>query len=71
MVILDMIMPGMNGEEVYNKLKETDPDVKVLISSGYSADGLPEGFGVQNRESFLQKPFDLKTLFRKTREVLD
>ena len=71
MVILDMIMPGMNGEEVYNKLKETDPDVKVLISSGYSMDGLPEGFGVQTGEHFLQKPFDLKTLFRKTREVLD
>jgi two-component system cell cycle sensor histidine kinase/response regulator CckA len=71
MVIIDMIMPGMNGEELYNKLKETDPDVKVLISSGYSADGLPEGFGVQNRERFLQKPFDLKTLFKKTREVLD
>jgi len=71
MVIIDMIMPGMNGEEVYNKLKETDPDVKVLISSGYSVDGLPEGFGVQNREQFLQKPFDLKTLFKKTREILD
>ena len=71
MVILDMIMPEMNGEEVYLKLKEIDPKVKVLISSGYSMDGLPEGFGVQKAERFLQKPFDLKTLFKKTREILD
>ncbi len=71
LVILDMVMPGMSGEDVYNKLKGIDPDVKILISSGYSVDGLPEGFGVQNSECFLQKPFDLKTLFKKTREILD
>jgi len=71
MVILDMVMPGMNGEEVYMKLKAMDPDVKVLISSGYSVDGLPEEFGDHTRERFLQKPFNLKTLFKKTREVLD
>jgi two-component system, cell cycle sensor histidine kinase and response regulator CckA len=71
LVILDMVMPGMNGADVYNKLKETDPNVRVLISSGYSMDGLPEGFGVHDSERFLQKPFDLKTLFKKTRELLD
>ena len=71
MVILDMVMPGMNGEEVYTKLKAMDPDVKVLISSGYSVDGLPEEFGAHDSERFLQKPFDLKTLFKKTREILD
>jgi YesN/AraC family two-component response regulator len=35
-VILDLIMPGMGGGEVYERLKEIDPTVKVLLSSGYS-----------------------------------
>jgi two-component system cell cycle sensor histidine kinase/response regulator CckA len=40
-VILDMIMPNMSGGEVYNRLKEINPDIKVLLSSGYgySIDG--------------------------------
>ena len=39
LVILDMIMPGMNGREVFLKLQEINSDVKVLLSSGYSIDG--------------------------------
>ncbi len=38
-VILDMIMPGMNGGDTFDRLKEINPDVKVLLSSGYSIDG--------------------------------
>ncbi len=71
MVIIDMVMPGMSGDKVYTRLREMQPDVKVLISSGYSIDGLPEGFGIHDRERFIQKPFDLKTLYKKTREILD
>jgi len=71
LVILDMVMPGMSGEKVYIKLKEIDSDVRVLITSGYSVDGLQEGFGVHNTDRFLQKPFDLKTLFKKIREIMD
>jgi len=39
MVILDMIMPDMGGGEAYTKLRETNPGIKVLLSSGYSING--------------------------------
>jgi len=71
MVILDMVMPDMGGDEVYKKLREIDPDAKVLISSGYSIDGLPEGFSVDETAQFLHKPFGLKELYKQTRETLD
>jgi len=71
MVIMDMVMPGMSGKEVFYQLKEIDPDVKVLISSGYSMESLPEDFSMHPTRHFMQKPFDLKTLYKKTREILD
>ncbi len=71
LTIIDMVMPGMSGDKVYTRLREMQPDVKVLISSGYSINDLPEGFSLHDRERFIQKPFDLKTLYKKTREILD
>jgi DNA-binding NtrC family response regulator len=56
MVILDMIMPGMSGGEAFDRLREIDPQVLVLLSSGYSIDGGPGRFstGLQRLSS---KPF--------------
>jgi CheY-like chemotaxis protein len=70
LVILDMIMPGMSGAETYEKLKEIRKDVKVLISSGYSINGLPEPVNLNGCDSFIQKPYELKHLFNKLREML-
>jgi two-component system cell cycle sensor histidine kinase/response regulator CckA len=39
LIILDMIMPNMSGGETYDKLRKQNPDVKILLSSGYSIDG--------------------------------
>ncbi len=71
LVILDMIMAGMGGKETYEKLKQLDPKIKVLLSSGYSKEGDAEEILAQGCNGFIQKPFDVKQLSLKLREVLD
>ncbi len=70
LVILDMIMPDMDGKKTYEKLKEMNGDVKVLLASGYSmtsqvAEILDHGFN-----GFIQKPFNMIRLSNKMREIL-
>ena len=71
LVILDMIMPGIGGGEVYDRLKEMNPGVKVILSSGYSING--EAMDILDRgvRVFLQKPFTATELSGRIREVLD
>ena len=71
MIILDMIMPDMGGSEVYDKIKVIDPEVKVLLSSGYSVEGQATEILNRGCNSFIQKPFNLKSLSGKIREVLN
>ncbi len=71
LVILDMIMPGISGSETYDRLKEINSDILVLLSSGYSIDGEAQAIISRGCNGFLQKPFQLKYLSRKVREVLD
>lgn len=70
MIILDMIMPDMGGSEVYDKIKIIDPEVKILLSSGYSVEGQATEILKKGCNGFIQKPFNLKSLSRKIREVL-
>jgi len=71
MVIMDMIIPGMSGKEVYDSLKNIDPKIKVLLSSGYSISGQAAEILEQGCNGFIQKPFKLRELSVKIREVLD
>ncbi|MDH3955532.1 MAG: response regulator [Desulfobacteraceae bacterium] len=71
MIILDMIMPDMEGSEVYDKIKKIDPEVKVLLSSGYSIDGQATEILKRGCNGFIQKPFNLKNLSNKIREILN
>ena len=70
MAILDMIMPDIGGSEVYDRLKKINPEIKVLLSSGYSIDGQATDILNRGCNGFIQKPFSLKTLSRKLREIL-
>jgi PAS domain S-box-containing protein len=71
LVILDMIMPDMGGGEAYDIMKEDAPGVKVLLSSGYSIDGQVTEILKRGCDGFIQKPFNVKELSRKVREILD
>ncbi len=70
LVILDLIMPEMGGRQCLDQLRNIDPDVKVLVISGYS----PHGSWKQGVESgamgFVGKPFDAKQLLEAVREAL-
>jgi len=71
LVIIDMIMPGLNGGETYDELKKIDPNIKVLLASGYSINGLAQDILDRGCHGFIQKPFNIKTLSNKIRTVLD
>lgn len=71
MVILDMVMSGMSGGEVFDQLKEINTEVKVLLSSGYSMDGQAADILEKGCDGFIQKPFTLEQISKKIREILD
>ncbi|MFC1812506.1 PAS domain S-box protein [Thermodesulfobacteriota bacterium] len=71
MVILDMIMPDMGGGETYDRLKEINPDIKVLLASGYSINGQATEILERGCNGFIQKPFNITDLSKRIREILD
>jgi CheY-like chemotaxis protein len=71
MVLLDMIMPDMGGGETYDRMKEINPDIKALLSSGYGIDGQATEIVERGCDGFIQKPFDMKQLSKKIRQILD
>jgi len=70
-VILDMIMPDMSGSEVYDRIKDINPKVKVLLSSGYTIDGAASEIMNRGCNGSIQKPFKIGELSQKLREILD
>ncbi len=70
-VVLDMVMPNMGGGKVYDRMKEIDPNVKVLLSSGYSIDGEATEILKRGCNGFIQKPFSMKVLSGKIKEIMD
>jgi two-component system cell cycle sensor histidine kinase/response regulator CckA len=71
LLLADIVMPQMGGKELAIKLKILRPDVKVLYTSGYADDAIAHHGFLNPGIHFLQKPFSLKTLSQKVREVLD
>jgi PAS domain S-box-containing protein len=71
LVILDMIMPGMGGREVFERLKRINARVRVILSSGYSVEGQAQDIIDQGALTFIQKPFSANNLSEKIREVLE
>ena len=70
LVILDMIMPDMSGEKLFERLKAINPQVKALLASGYSMNDMAQKIIDQGCTGFIQKPFDLKRISLKLREVM-
>ncbi len=71
LVIMDMIMPQMSGGEAFDLLKNINPEIKVILSSGYSLKGQANKIMERGCRAFLQKPFSIKELSKKVRTVLD
>ncbi len=71
MVIQDMVMPGLNGADVFRALKMINPEVKVILASGYIMNKQIAAVLEQGCRAFMPKPFRLEDLSIKVREVLD
>ena len=67
----DVVLPGMNGRELFERLQALHPGLKCLYLSGYTADAITQRGVLPEGVNFLQKPFALKTLAEKVRAVLD
>ncbi len=70
MIIMDMIMPGMSGSETFDRLKEINPDVKILLSSGYSVDGQATNILQRGCDGFIQKPFNMNQLAERILKIM-
>jgi DNA-binding NtrC family response regulator len=71
LVILDMIMPGMDGGKTFDLVREILPSVPVILSSGYSINGQAMKIMERGCKGFIQKPFNIRELAQKIREILD
>ncbi len=71
LVILDMIMPEMNGRDAFIAMQKINPGIKALLTSGYSLNGEAQAILDKGVKDFLQKPFKQEELLRKIVEVLN
>ena len=71
MVLLDIVMPGMSGGKTYDRLREIDSDIKVLLSSGYDMEGKAKEILERGCNAFIQKPFNMRELSQEVRKILD
>ncbi|MCB0163745.1 MAG: PAS domain S-box protein [Anaerolineae bacterium] len=71
LLITDVIMPEMNGKELYQKMKAIHPNSRVIYMSGYTNNVIVHHGILDEGINFLQKPFTIHNLTRKVREVLD
>jgi CheY-like chemotaxis protein len=71
LVVLDMILPGMGGREVFRRIRAERPSVRVLLSTGFSEDGDAQEILAEGGDGILRKPYRPLDLAQRVREVLD
>lgn len=71
LLITDVVMPGMNGRELYDHIAALVPALRVLYMSGYSEDIISTQGVLHSGTNFLPKPFSVSALSRKVRQVID
>ena len=71
LAIIDMIMPGMDGETLFHKIRKRQPNLPVILASGYALNQQAASIMKNDSNGFLQKPFSLSTLSQLIRSVLE
>ena len=71
LVILDLIMPGMDGGKVFDRIREIKPAMRVILSSGYAISGPAEKIMQRGCSGFIQKPYNISELSQIVRKILD
>jgi DNA-binding NtrC family response regulator len=70
-MILDWNMPGMSGVEVFEKIREVDPDMPIILTSAYKPDDQIIGLRAQGNLIFLRKPFTMSALRHALKQQLE
>ena len=70
LILLDMSMPGLNGIDTLTELRQIDPDVHIILSSGYSQQQIAQEIKVNGHTGFLPKPYDVDLLVNKVWQYL-
>jgi PAS domain S-box-containing protein len=70
LVILDYIMPGWSGKETFDELRKINPDINVLIATGYSLNSHGENLIQEGVKGFIQKPFSMKELLEEIKKII-
>lgn len=71
LVILDLIMPGLDGGKTFDRIKKVKPTMPVILASGYAIDGQANEIMNKGCDGFIQKPYNISDLSQKVREILD
>lgn len=71
LVMLDLVMPGLGGSLTFDQLRGINPEVKILLCSGYSMDGVAAEIMARGCNGFLQKPYRIKQLSKAIKEILN
>ena len=71
LIILDLIMPGMDGGQTFDQIRELAPELPVIIASGYAMNGKAAGIMDRGANGFIQKPFTIHELSKKVRAIID
>ena len=71
LTIIDMVMPGMDGETLFYKIREIYPTMPVILASGYALNRKAAAIMEGGCNGFIQKPFNLSAISQKIRSVLD
>jgi PAS domain S-box-containing protein len=71
LVILDLVMPEMDGRKCFQKLKSMNPEINVIMSSGYSVVGSSEDFESEGAKAFIDKPYEFHEMLQTIRNILD
>jgi CheY-like chemotaxis protein len=71
LLVTDVVLPAMNGRQLYDQLRESRPGLRVVFMSGYTDDLIAHHGVLEPGVSFVEKPFNQETLARKVRETLD
>jgi CheY-like chemotaxis protein len=71
LVLLDMLMPGMSGEETFRAMRAILPDVKVLLSTGFAPDEAAQRFTDEGLAGFLRKPYDPNQLAGEVQRIIE
>jgi len=69
-VILDLVMPKMDGMQAFRQLRKTSPKLGIILTTGYGEDEIRKRFGTLKLQGFLRKPFTAASLVEMVKEAI-